>query len=82
MDISKKLNAIIIDKLGIDEKDIKSESTFSDLSADSLDTVELIMEIEKEFDIKIPDEETESLKTVQDTLTLIENKLKTKNNEG
>ena len=76
MNISEKLNNLIVDKLNVNLEDIKLESKFKDLGADSLDTVELIMEIEKEFDVKIPDNEMEKLTTVQDVVTLIEKKLK------
>ena len=56
-EIATKVKAIIVDKLGVDEKDVTLEASFTnDLGADSLDTVELIMELEKEFDIQIPDE--------------------------
>ena len=58
--IADKVKQIIIDKLGVDENEISNEASFTnDLGADSLDTVELIMEFEKEFDIAIPDEEAE-----------------------
>ncbi len=57
-EIATKVKAIIVDKLGVDEKDVTLEASFTnDLGADSLDTVELIMELEKEFDIQIPDED-------------------------
>ena len=64
-DIADKVKQIIVDKLGVDESEISNESSFTnDLGADSLDTVELIMEFEKEFDIAIPDEEAEKIQTV------------------
>jgi len=64
-DISDKVKQIIVDKLGVDDSEITNESSFTnDLGADSLDTVELIMEFEKEFDISIPDEEAEKIQTV------------------
>ena len=63
-DISKKVKAIIVDKLVIDESEVTDDSNFmSDLGADSLDTVELIMEFEKEFDLQIPDDEAEKITT-------------------
>lgn len=77
MDIVEKVKDLIADKLGIEKKDITLESDFTnDLGADSLDKVELIMEIDKEFSIAIPDDEMEGIKTVQDAVTLIEKKLK------
>lgn len=72
--IAEKVKAIIIDKLAIEESEITSEASFTgDLGADSLDTVELIMEFEREFDIAIPDEEAEKIQTVQDAITYLEN---------
>jgi len=72
-EITKKVTDIIVDKLGVDEKDVTIESSFTnDLGADSLDTVELIMELEKEFDITIPDEEAEKIATVGDAIAFIE----------
>ncbi len=63
--VIEKINAIIIDKLGVEQSEITKEASFiNDLGADSLDTVELIMEFEKEFDVTIPDEEAETLTTV------------------
>ena len=76
-EIASKVKAIIVDKLGVDEKDVTPEANFAaDLGADSLDTVELIMEFEKEFDIQIPDEETEKIATVGDAIAFIENSAK------
>ena len=73
-EIATKVKAIIVDKLGVDEKDATLEASFTnDLGADSLDTVELIMELEKEFDIQIPDEEAEKIVTVGDAVSFIEN---------
>ena len=64
-DIATKVKKIIVDKLGVDETEVTPEASFTnDLGADSLDTVELIMEFEKEFDISIPDEEAENIQTV------------------
>ena len=63
--IAKKVTDIIVDKLGVDESEVTPEASFTnDLGADSLDTVELIMEFEKEFDISIPDEQAENIQTV------------------
>ena len=64
-DIASRVKAIIVDKLGVDETEVVAEASFtSDLGADSLDTVELIMEFEKEFDIQIPDDQAENISTV------------------
>ena len=64
-DISSRVKAIIVDKLGVDENEVVSEASFTNaLGADSLDTVELIMEFEKEFDIQIPDDQAENIITV------------------
>tara|TARA_B100001059_G_C17250044_1_gene293832 strand:+ start:148 stop:384 length:237 start_codon:yes stop_codon:yes gene_type:complete len=72
-DISEKVKAIIVDKLGVDETEVTNEASFTnDLGADSLDTVELIMEFEKEFDIQIPDDKAEAIATVRDAVAFIE----------
>ena len=72
-DISGKVTAIIVDKLGVDEGEVKPEASFTnDLGADSLDTVELIMEFEKEFDIQIPDDQAENIATVGQAIQFIE----------
>ena len=72
-DIATKVKAIIVDKLGVDEKEVTPTASFTnDLGADSLDTVELIMEFEKEFNIAIPDDQAEKIATVGDAITYIE----------
>ena len=72
-EIEAKVKDIIVDKLGVDEADVKPEASFTnDLGADSLDTVELIMEFEKEFGISIPDEKSEGIQTVGDAIKFIE----------
>lgn len=74
-DIEAKVKAIIVDKLGIDEADVTLESNFTnDLGADSLDTVELIMEFEKEFEISIPDEDAENISTVGAAIKYLQDK--------
>lgn len=71
--IADKVKQIIVDKLGVDESEITNAASFTnDLGADSLDTVELIMEFEKEFDLAIPDEEAEKIGTVGDAVTYLE----------
>jgi len=72
-DVAEKVKAIIVDKLGVDENEVTNEASFTnDLGADSLDTVELIMEFEKEFDIQIPDDKAEAIATVGDAVSFIE----------
>ena len=71
-DIAGSVKAIIVDKLGVDENEVTMEASFTnDLGADSLDTVELIMEFEKEFNIAIPDDQAEKIATVGDAVTYI-----------
>lgn len=71
--VTEKVIQIIIDKLGVDESEVTREASFiNDLGADSLDTVELIMEFEKEFDISIPDEESENIQTVGNAIDYLE----------
>lgn len=75
-DIEAKVKAIIVDKLGVDEADVTLESNFTnDLGADSLDTVELIMEFEKEFEISIPDEDAENISTVGSAIKYLTDKI-------
>ena len=72
-DVAAKVKAIIVDKLGVDESEVVNEASFTnDLGADSLDTVELIMEFEKEFDLAIPDDEAEKISTVGEAIAHIE----------
>ncbi len=74
-DIEETVKSIIVDKLGVDDSDVTPEASFTnDLGADSLDTVELIMEFEKEFDLTIPDEEAEEIATVGDAIDYLEEK--------
>ncbi|MFT6112947.1 MAG: acyl carrier protein [Bacteroidia bacterium] len=71
-EIAEKVTSIIVDKLGVEESEVTHEASFTnDLGADSLDTVELIMEFEKEFNIAIPDEQAEKIGTVGDAVTYI-----------
>ena len=72
-DIEARVKAIIVDKLSVGEDEVKNEASFAnDLGADSLDTVELIMEFEKEFGISIPDDKSEKIGTVGDAIAYIE----------
>lgn len=75
--IAEKVTRIIVDKLGVDESEVTPEASFTnDLGADSLDTVELIMEFEKEFDISIPDEQAENIQTVGQAITYLKSQVK------
>ncbi len=71
-EVAEKVKAIIVDKLGVDETEVVDTANFTnDLGADSLDTVELIMEFEKEFSISIPDEEAQKISTVGEAISHI-----------
>ncbi|MDL2266035.1 acyl carrier protein [Parabacteroides sp. OttesenSCG-928-G21] len=72
-EIASRVKAIIVDKLSVEETEVTNEASFTnDLGADSLDTVELIMEFEKEFNISIPDDQAEKISTVGDAVAYIE----------
>ncbi len=72
-DVAAKVKSIIVDKLGVEESEVTHEASFTnDLGADSLDTVELIMEFEKEFNIAIPDDQAEKIQTVGEAVKYIE----------
>ena len=72
-EIASRVKATIVDKLGVEESEVTNEASFTnDLGADSLDTVELIMEFEKEFGISIPDDQAEKIATVGDAVSYIE----------
>lgn len=76
-EIASKVKTIIVDKLGVDETEVTPAASFTnDLGADSLDTVELIMEFEKAFNITIPDDAAEQISTVGDAIAYIEEKMK------
>ena len=71
--IEEKVRQIVVEQLGVDESEVTGSASFvDDLGADSLDTVELVMAFEEAFDIEIPDEEAEKIKTVQDAIDYIE----------
>ena len=75
--IEERVKSIIVKQLGVKEEDVKNESKFiEDLGADSLDTVELVMGLEEEFDTEIPDEEAEKITSVQEAIDYINNNLK------
>ena len=72
-DIATRVKKIIVDKLGVEEAEVTNEASFTnDLGADSLDTVELIMEFEKEFNISIPDDQAENIATVGQAISYLE----------
>jgi acyl carrier protein len=72
MSVEEKVIEIIVDQLGVDEKQVNQEASFiDDLGADSLDTVELVMALEEEFDVEIPDEDAEKIGTVQNAIDYI-----------
>ena len=76
-EVAEKVKAIIVDKLGVEASEVTPEASFTnDLGADSLDTVELIMEFEKEFQIQIPDDQAEKISTVGDAVAYIEANVK------
>jgi acyl carrier protein len=75
-DITAKVKEIVVNKLGVDEAQITPEASFiNDLGADSLDTVELVMEFEKAFNIQIPDEDAEKISTVGDAIKYLQSKV-------
>ena len=74
MSVEEKVREIIVDQLGVDAKQVTADAVFiDDLGADSLDTVELVMALEEEFDVEIPDEEAEKIAKVQDAIDYINN---------
>lgn len=76
-EIAQKVKQIIIEKLGVEESEVTPEASFTnDLGADSLDTVELIMEFEKEFNISIPDDQAENISTVGQAIAYLEQNVK------
>ncbi|MDE3058020.1 MAG: acyl carrier protein [Bacteroidota bacterium] len=76
-DVAAKVKEIIVNKLGVDEGQITPEASFTnDLGADSLDTVELVMEFEKAFNLQIPDEDAEKISTVGDAIKYLQDKAK------
>ena len=75
-DIASRVKAIIVDKLGVDENEVVTEASFTnDLGADSLDTVELVMALEEEFECEIPDEDAEKITSVQQAIDYVNSNL-------
>ena len=75
MSVEERVKKIIVDQLGVDEKQVSPEASFmDDLGADSLDIVELVMALEEEFDMEIPDEEAEKIASVQNAIDYIKNR--------
>ena len=75
MSVEEKVKEIIVDQLGVEDKQVTATASFiDDLGADSLDTVELVMALEEEFDIEIPDDEAEKIAKVQDAIVYIKNR--------
>ena len=78
-----KIKTIVAEQLGVDESQVTEDASFiDDLGADSLDTVELIMAFEEEFDVEIPDEDAQKIKTVKDVIDYIESKKQLSNKQG
>ena len=76
-EIEARVKAIIVDKLGVEESEVNNEASFTtDLGADSLDTVEMLMDFEKEFGLTIPDDQSQKLTTVGDAIAYIEANIK------
>jgi len=74
--VLERVSKVIVDRLGVDESEVKLEASFrEDLGADSLDVVELVMELEDEFDMEISDEDAEKIATVGDAISYIESKV-------
>ena len=75
-EVYAKVNSIIVEQLGVKEEDLRPEASFiDDFGADSLDTVELVMALEEEFDTEIPDEDAEKIRTVKDVYDYIDSKV-------
>lgn len=75
MAVFDRIKEIVVDQLGVDEAEVTMETSFSDLDADSLDIVELIMALEEEFEIEIPDEDAEKLTTIRAAVDYITSRI-------
>jgi acyl carrier protein len=74
-DIAERVKNIVAERLNVNPEEITLETTFEDLGADSLDVMDLVMELEQEFDIEIPDEDAEKIRTIEDTINYIQSRL-------
>lgn len=77
-DIAERVRNIVAERLNVNPEEITLETTFEDLGADSLDVMDLIMELEQEFDIEIPDEDAENIRTIEDTINYIQSRIQNK----
>jgi len=77
-DITERVRNIVAERLNVNPEEVTLETTFEDLGADSLDVMDLIMELEQEFDIEIPDEDAEKIRTIEDTVNYIQSRIQTK----
>ncbi|KJS18942.1 MAG: acyl carrier protein [Peptococcaceae bacterium BICA1-8] len=75
MDLFEKIKSIVVDQLGVDADEVTLETSFEDLNADSLDVVELVMALEEEFDIEIPDEDAEKIRSIGKAVEYIKTKV-------
>jgi acyl carrier protein len=74
-DIAERVRNIVAERLNVNPEEVTLETTFEDLGADSLDVMDLVMELEQEFDIEIPDEDAEKIRTIEDTIKYIQSRL-------
>ncbi|MBC7329410.1 acyl carrier protein [bacterium] len=74
-DIAERVKNIVAERLNVNPEEVTLETTFEDLGADSLDVMDLVMELEQEFDIEIPDEDAEKIRTIEDTINYIQSRL-------
>ena len=74
-DIAERVRNIVAERLNVNPEEVTLETTFEDLGADSLDVMDLVMELEQEFDIEIPDEDAEKIRTIEDTINYIQSRL-------
>lgn len=81
--VEKRVKDLVVEKLGVKEEDVKNEASFADdLGADSLDTVELVMALEDEFDMEVPEEEYEKITTIQEAIDYIKSKIEQVNKDS
>ncbi|MBC7327447.1 acyl carrier protein [bacterium] len=77
-DIAERVRNIVAERLNVNPEEVTLETTFEDLGADSLDVMDLIMELEQEFDIEIPDEDAEKIRTIEDVINYIQTRIQNK----